>query len=97
MRHLMMFVLLIALLTGCSPTWISNQVNFVSLYNGPDQPLTEETLVHLEGSQQSRVTPAIQAAAPLIMPGQSVSMARPITVPAEAARRTAVPQAILRV
>lgn len=50
-------------LTGCSPSWMSQQANFFLLYNGNDQPIPEETLVHVRGSRQSEITPAIQEVA----------------------------------
>ncbi len=56
-------LLFILLVTGCSPTWMSQQANLFLLYNGRDQPLPEETLVYLRGSRQSVMTPAIQAIA----------------------------------
>jgi len=61
MVHRLFFAIILVLqLTGCSPSWMSHQVNFFILYNGSDQPLPEETLVHTQGSGQSVITPLIQ-------------------------------------
>ncbi len=56
-------LLVILLITGCSPSWMSHQANFFFLYNGQDQPLAEETRIYLSGSSQSEITPAIRTIA----------------------------------
>ncbi|MBE0584191.1 MAG: transglutaminase domain-containing protein [Desulfofustis sp.] len=56
-------LLVILLATGCSPSWLSHQANLFFLYNGPDQPLTEETRTYLRGASQSEITSAIKAIA----------------------------------
>jgi len=58
------FAIIVTLqLTGCSPSWMSQQANLFFLYNGSDQPIPEETLVHVRGSRQSEITVAIQEVA----------------------------------